>query len=146
MKKEKNELLEHLYKDASMATYTTQKLLDDLQEKDNKMKGVIEDILKKYQHFEMEAKKLLKKEDIKPLEEGMMTKMMAAMGINKEVKKDNSDASIADMLIKGVSMGSIEMEKKIKDYEKEVDHKELALAQEFLKFQEETIEKLKAYL
>lgn len=146
MKKEKNELLEHLYKDASMAIYTTQKLLDDLKEKDNKMKGVIEDILKKYQHFETEAKKLLKKEDIKPLEEGMMTKMMAAMGINKEVKKDNSDASIADMLIKGVSMGSIEMEKKIKDYEKEVDSKSLALAQEFLKFQEETIEKLKAYL
>ena len=75
-----------------------------------------------------------------------MTKMMANMGVSKEVKSDNSDASIADMLIKGISMGSIDMEKKIGDYKKEVEKKDLKVAKEFLKFQQKAIDKLKKFL
>ena len=59
--------------------------------------------------------------------------MMSTMGITKEVKKDNSDAAIADMLIKGVSMGSIEMEKKIKDFSKEASKEEKKLAEGLFK-------------
>ena len=72
--------------------------------------------------------------------------MMAKMGISKEVKSDNSDSAIADLLIKGISMGSIDMEKKIEQYKDEVSNNELELAREFLKFQEKTIDKLKDYL
>ena len=68
------------------------------------------------------------------------------MGIKREVKKDNSDASIADMLIKGVSMGSIDMEKKISEYKDDVSDKELDYAKDFLKFQQKTIEIFKEYL
>ena len=68
------------------------------------------------------------------------------MGIHKEVKKDNSDSSIADMLIKGISMGSIDMEKKIKDYDDEVNKDYLKIAKDFMKFQEKTIEDLKKFL
>lgn len=39
--------------------------------------------------------------------------MAASMGIGKEVRSDNSDSSIADMLIKGISMGTLDMQKKI---------------------------------
>ena len=48
---------------------------------------------------------------------GYVGKVLRINLTTKEVKKDNSDAAIADMLIKGVSMGSIEMEKKIKQIE-----------------------------
>ena len=72
--------------------------------------------------------------------------MMTKMGISKEVKSDNSDSAIADLLIKGISMGSIDMEKKIEQYKDEVSNNELELAREFLKFQEKTIDKLKDYL
>ena len=71
---------------------------------------------------------------------------MAKMGINKEVKNDNSDSAIANLLIKGVSMGTIDMEKKIKDYAEEASDKDLELAKEFLKFQEKTIDIFKEYL
>ena len=76
----------------------------------------------------------------------MMAKTGAKMGIKMEVKKDNSDSSIADMLIKGISMGSIDMEKKIKDYEGEVDKKELKFAKSFLSFQQDVVENLKKFL
>ena len=72
---------------------------------------------------------------------------MANMGIDKEVKDDNSDSAMADMLIKGVSMGSIDLEKKLKKYkDKEIDDKVLELANDFKDFQDDIIKKLKEYL
>ena len=76
----------------------------------------------------------------------MMAKMMASMSIKKEVKSDNSDSAIADLLIQGVQMGILSMEKKLKQYEGEADKKELTLAKDFLKFQEKTINTFKEYL
>lgn len=144
--KEKNELLLHVYKDCDMSVTTLTELLDDLKEKDNKIKGVAEDLLKEYQSFLNRSKECLEKENI-PLEtEGIMTKMMANMGVSKEVKHDNSDSSIADLLIKGISMGSIDMEKKLEDYKKEVEKGDLKFAKEFLKFQQKAIDKLKKFL
>lgn len=144
--KENNELLEHIYQDAEMAYYTLEKLEDFLKEKDNKIKGLIEEIKEEYQEFMQQAESRLEKDKQEIIPEDMMTKWMAKMGIKKEVKSDNSDSSIADLLIKGISMGSINMEKKIKDYEKTCNKEDLKLAKKFLEVQEDTIEELKEYL
>ena len=144
--KTENELLQHIYQDASMATFTLTKLLENLKEKDNKIKDATEDILKEYEQFAKTSKQLLQEQKIIPQEESMMAKMGASMGIKKEVINDNSDASMAEMLIQGISMGSLEIQKKIKAYEKKVDEETLKLAKSFLKFQENAIEKLKKYL
>ena len=144
--KEKNELILHIYQDAEMGCYTVQKLMDDLKEKDNKIKKVVEDIHKEYEFWKQETKKILKKEHAEISENPPISKFMAGMSINKEVKSDNSDSAIADMLIQGISMGSIDMTKKIKNYKEEVNKANLNMAKEFLKFQENTIEKLKKYL
>ena len=144
--KTENELLQHIYQNASMATFTLTKLLENLKEKDNKIKDATEDILKEYEQFAKTSKQLLQEQKIIPQEESMMAKMGASMGIKKEVINDNSDASMAEMLIQGISMGSLEMQKEIKAYEKKVDEETLKLAKSFLKFQENAIEKLKKYL
>ena len=144
--KTENELLQHIYQDASMATFTLTKLLENLKEKDNKIKDATEDILKEYEQFAKTSKQLLQEQKIIPQEESMMAKMGASMGIKKEVINDNSDASMAEMLIQGISIGSLEMQKKIKAYEKKIDEETLKLAKSFLKFQENAIEKLKKYL
>lgn len=143
---ENEELLKHVYKDALMGTYTIDKLIGDLKDKDNKIKKYLEEILKEYQEYENKSKNLLKEYNESLPKESFMAKMMSSMGIKKEVKADNSDSSIADMLIKGISMGSIEMEKKLNAYEDEVDKEEYKLAKSFLKFQQNVIEKLKDYL
>ena len=72
--------------------------------------------------------------------------MMANMGIKKEVISDNSDSHMADLLIQGISMGSINMEKKIDDYKDIVPGKDIRYAKKFLKFEQEKIEELKKYL
>ena len=140
------ELYKHIFKDCDMALFTISKLLDDLKEKDNKIKKLVEDILHQYETFYKKTKEyLLKhKQNIEP--NNKMSKMGASMGIKKEVKSDNSDSSIAEMLIQGISMGSLDMEKKITNYEEEVDKKQLKFAKSFLEFQEDSVASLKEFL
>lgn len=63
-----------------------------------------------------------------------------------EMMKDNSDARVADMLIKGFTMGNVDISKKIDRFSKDVDKDILDLAKELLKFGEKNIELLKPYL
>lgn len=75
-----------------------------------------------------------------------MADIMSKMGIKKEVKEDNSDAAIADMLIQGFTMGNLEMQKRIDNFEGKADKKIINLAKELLKFGENSIQNLKPYL
>ena len=143
---ETNELLEEIYKTAAMGRFSMMKLIEALKEKDNKIKGYLEELLEDYRNYEDQSKELLLKENIEPMEENAISKLMASMGIQKEVKGDNSDAAMAEMLIQGISMGSIEIEKQIKNYKDRVDKDDMKLAKKFLKFQEKAIEELKKYL
>lgn len=140
------ELYKHIYQDSEMSIFTLSKLLEELKEKDNKIKKTVEEILKGYERYFEEAKSYLENSDESLKENGLMAKMGASMGIKKEVNSDNSDSSIADMLIKGVSMGTIDMEKKINDYKDEVDKKELKFSKDFLEFQQDVITGLKKFL
>ena len=141
------EIVNHIYKDSEMAISTLTKLSNTLEKKDNKIKDTVEDIIKGYERYFKDAKKILNKNNCKKEKNGFVSKVMANMGIDKEVKDDNSDSAISDMLIKGVSMGSIDLEKKLAKYkDKEIDDKVLELANRFKDFQDDIIEKLKKYL
>lgn len=140
------EMLEYLHKASDMGKTSTEDLLKELKEKDNKIKKTLEEINKKYEYFEKESSKLLKKQKTVPKKSGIITDIMSKMGIKQEVKKDNSDPSIASMLIQGLTMGNLEIDKRIKSFEKELDKNIINLAKEFRKFGEIYIENLKNYL
>ena len=140
------EILEYIYKDVNMGAESITTLIKTLQSKDNKIKPVLEKVLKKYEEYIKKSEKQLKKLKVELKEFSTMAKMSSWMGIKMEMLKDNSDARIADMLIKGLTMGTIDMNKKIDNYEKIVDKDILKLAKEFRSFQEDSIEKLKVYL
>ena len=140
------QIYKHIYQDSEMAMYTISKLLSELKEKDNKIKRVVEDILKQYEFYYEESKNYLLKYDEEMPENSFMTKLGAIIGIKKEVKNDNSDSSIAEMLIQGISMGSLEIEKKISSYEQDIDKKQLKFANNFSQFQQDSIVLLKKFL
>lgn len=138
------ELLEFIYQSSDMGKKALEDLLKELKEKENKIKSIVSDELKLYEKYYKESQKLAK--DMK-LEKGqMMSKMASSMSIKKEVKNDNSDAAIAHMLIEGLTMGSIDIDTKINNYETKAHKKVLKLAKDYAKFQRDEIEKLKAYL
>ena len=66
--------------------------------------------------------------------------------MNMEFMKDNSDAKIADILIRGFTMGNIEIDKKIDKFKDDADKSILKLAKDLKKFGEANIELLKPYL
>ena len=143
---ENMELLNFVYENAEMGVHTLNNLSDILRNKDNKIKGLIEDELKEYNNFLKESEKLLKKNKLGYKKTNLMSKISSKMGISMETMKDNSDPAIASMVIEGLTMGIVEMETKIESYKKIVDKKILKLSNKFLKFQEEEIEKLKTFM
>lgn len=143
---EKNELLMHLYQISNMGVKSTKKLLDLLKNKDNKIKKILEDELKEYEKYLCDSKKKLDKRKIDPKSLGIMAELMSKMEMQWEVIKDNSDSKIADLLIRGFTMGTIETQKKIDNYKDQSDKKEIELAKDILEFQKKEIEKLKPYL
>lgn len=143
---ESNELILHVYQDAEMACFTLDQLINDLKEKDNKIKKILEDIFKEYETWKQKTKRILQKENEEISQNPLIAKIMAGQSIKKEVKNDNSDSAIADLLIKGISMGTIDMDKKIRAYQEEASKDDLQIAKDFLKFQEKTIAHLKEYL
>jgi len=140
------EVISHIYKDcdASISSLTT--MLKDLKNKDNKIKETTQNILKGYERYLKESKNLLKKGNVEPEKMGLIPKMMAKMGVDREVKNDNSDASMASMLIQGIQMGVLDIEKKLKQYEKTIDKKAIKFVEEFKNFQQDNIEALKKHL
>ena len=137
--KEKNELLMHIYDVSYMGEYSTNKLLSTLKNKNNKIKSLLEDELKEYESYKKKSEKLLKKAKIEIPKTSILTKMSSNMGIMMETMKDNSDASIASMLVQGFTMGIVEMETKINNYKEEVNKNTIKLAKNLLKFQQKEI-------
>ena len=130
MEESNKELLEYIYKTAEMGKYSSTELVKELHNKDNKIKEELDEIVKGYEEIYKKTEKLLKKHKLEEKEINYFAKMGASFNMKKEVMNDNSDASIADMLIQGLTMGNLEMSKKIGDYEKKVDDKILDLAKE----------------
>lgn len=144
--KEKNELLMHIYDVSYMGEYSINKLLSTLKNKNNKIKSLLEDELKEYESYKKKSEKLLKKAKIEIPKTSILTKMSSNMGIMMETMKDNSDASIASMLVQGFTMGIVEMETKINNYKEEVNKNTIKLAKNLLKFQQKEIENLKTFM
>lgn len=140
------ELLEYIIKNSEMGVYSCQQLIRDINDKENKIKKVVEGILKGYENFYKDSKKLAKKytEEIK--KNSLMAKMGASMMMKIDVKKDNSDSNIAHILTQGLTMGVVDITSKIDRYEKDADKRILKMAKEYLKFQQESIDFLKKYL
>lgn len=140
------ELLNYIHEDSQMGITSLTTPIRKLNNKDNKIKKIVEAELKGYEQFQKDSEKLLKKYKVEIMDASMMAKTMSTMKLNFEVMKDNSDAKITDILTKGFAMGTIDMNKKIDAYKDDAEKDILKLAQNFLKFQNENIEILKEYL
>ena len=140
------ELLNYIHKDSEMGITSLTTLVRKLNSKDNKIKKIVEAELKGYENFKKESEKLIKKYKGDVIDASMMAKAMSTMKLNFDVMQDNSDAKIADILTRGFTMGTIDMNKKIDAYKDDTEKDILDLAKSFLKFQNENIEILKEYL
>lgn len=97
----------------------------------NEILNKVNDTLKNYNEFPKE---------VKPT-----TKAMSWMGIQFNTMMDNSDSKIAEITIQGYNMGIIEGNKLLNNNPK-VENNIKNLLNQFIDFQENSINKLKQYL
>lgn len=140
------ELLTHIYKNSEMGVFSTTMLISKLKTRENKLKPILENEIKLYENFVKKSKKILKSYDFVPKNSNKMAKISSSIGITMETLKDNSDSALSQMLIEGLTMGVVSITTKISQYIKVADRKVVKLAKNFKNFQEEEIEKLKAYM
>lgn len=143
---ENKEFLTYLYQDADMALSNLTLLINKINKKENKIKKVVEEVIKGYEEELKKLKTYIKKNKIDVTSKPLISKMGAYMGINMEIMKDNSDARIADMLIQGMTMGVLNVSKKLDNYKDYLDKDILSIGKDFKDFQQKSIEKLKVYL
>lgn len=143
---ENKELLVLINENTKMGVASTKELLKLIKEKDNKIKKVLEDELKKYEDLYKKCKSLMKKYKVKSEKSGLLKNLTATLAMRMEVNKDNSDSKLASILIRGFTMGNVDIEAKIKSYKKEASKDILSLAREVLEFGENEIKLLKDFL
>ena len=143
---ENKEFLTYLYQDTDMALSNLTLLINKINKKEKKIKKVVEEVIKGYEEELKKLKTYIKKNKIDVISKPLISKMGAYMGINMEIMKDNSDARIADMLIQGMTMGVLNVSKKLDNYKDYLDKDILSIGKDFKDFQQKSIEKLKVYL
>ena len=141
-----NELILHIYETADMGIKSMTKLLNILKKKDNKIKKDISSQLKEYECIYKDAKKILEENGTKKIGGNIIANISVGAAMSMELDEDNSDAKVADILLRGYTMGILEMEKKIEDYGCKVEKNSIKLAKKLLTFQKESVEELKKYL
>jgi len=145
-----DELILYLCENVKMGLSSTAKIIKILKNKDNKIKKVLESYIKTYEHYLKKTKELKQKYNVKTSKNKFMQKLMANTMMEEEIKRDNSDSKIANILIRGFTMGEIDLEKRIKDFVNNLDKKEksdiLDIAKELHAFNKNSIVELKDYL
>lgn len=145
-----DELILYLCENVKMGLSSTAKIIKILKNKDNKIKKVLESYIKTYEHYLKKTKELKQKYNVKTSKNKFMQKLMANTMMEEEIKRDNSDSKIANILIRGFTMGEIDLEKRIKDFVNNLDKKEksdiLDIAKELHTFNKNSIVELKDYL
>ena len=140
------ELIKYIYQNAEMGFYACKKIIKSLEQKDNKIKDALEDIMNKYEFFFNESRNIILDNSYKIKDVGLFTKVGASMGIKAEVSTDNSDSAIAKLLIQGLTMGILDIKAHIKNLRKDVNKDIKKIASEYLKFQDNSVNKLNKFL
>ncbi len=136
-------LLNAIVKNTEMGTSSLDQIIDAAE--NEAFKSSLQIQKQKYSQLDQEARQALQMRGVKPEGQGMLAKLGTTMSIASKTIADNSTRHLADMLIQGSSMGTIDCVKALRDNPRastEVQH----LAQRLQEFEERNIQELKGFL
>ena len=97
--------------------------------------------------FASRTVKLLAEEDVKPEDEGTLSKMSAKWGTMVNTMMDSSSSHLAQMLIEEATAGSAELTRLLRESEnKSISEAALRLLRDVCAFEDKIIKDMKAYL
>ena len=138
-------VLDEINKGATMGmdaiAFVTKKVADNELQKTlhleyNKYKDISRRVNNLYDNYE---------KDKEPHETNTMNKIMTWYGIEMKTMNDHSNSKIAELLLNGTNMGIIEGRRLINN-KHNLDNEVNCLLDDFVKMQEDSVEKLKTFL
>ena len=139
------ELLCYIYKNVKMGSDAIVDMLPKVEDKN--FRSALTEQLTGYERFADAAERELTPFGIKPKEEPIYKKTMAKIGITMNTMMDPSVSHLAEMLIKGSTMGITDMTKHVREFEGEGCPEEaLKLGRGLITFEQQNIEKMKEFL
>ena len=131
-----------IYRNAKMGADAIINLLHRVNDKELKSELSVQ--LSRYEEFVAEARAQLQEMGERPEEEGMVSRLMAKMGVTMNTVIDKTSSHIAQMIIEGCVMGITDLQKRLNDGR---DYKKAeALARRLISFEEDTAERMRVYL
>ena len=141
------ELLDRLYKNVSMGSDSIMALLPKIDNEQSKFKSDLTLQLSGYEDLCSRINVQRHEAGEESLEDTLMNKISAKLGTAMGTLMDSSVSHVASMVIEGSTMGMNDGIKLLREFENTTaSEASLALARDIVKFEEDSIERMKAYL
>lgn len=138
-------LLEDLYKNVQMGSDSIIDLMPKVG--DENMKNELTSELEQYDSFAKEIRNMLLDMGEDAKDESILAKLGTKMSVTMNTLMDSTTSHIAEMMIQGGTMGITDATKSLREYENTSCSEEaLELAKRIIKYEEDTVERLKKFL
>lgn len=137
------ELLNYIYQNSEMGQDTLKQLMGMVE--DDAFKKTLEYQYNEYKKIFDISDSKLKEEDREGKGINVLTKVSTYIMINIRTLTNKTPSHISEMLIRGSTMGIIDITKKLKEY-KDADREILDLGNKLLQFEQRSIKELKKFL
>ncbi len=139
-----SDLLQFVHKNAEMGKGTIPKVLEMVEEPE--MRKALRQQLKEYEDIAGQAEDAIRRRGRKPQDPGAISDAMSEAALHMKTLTDQSPSHIAEMMIRGSTMGTVQMVRRIHNNKDHSDREALDLANRLLKTEESNIQQLKNFL
>ncbi len=133
---ENKEFLIHIYQNTEMGILSIEELLYVVRDKE--FRALLKYHMERYKTINNKAEELLRKEGAEPSGITMLQRIGSKISIKLNTIFDNTSYNVAEMLMRGVNMGIIDIHKRLNAYDRIADNVKV-LGFELLQFEESTI-------
>lgn len=137
------ELLQYIHKTAVMGVVGLEDVAPRIR--DEELKKAVSGQIKEYRELSRTSSELLKEHGETPNDPGTMAKMSSEVMTAVETMMDDSASKIAEMVIRGNTMGITKSIKHLNDYSGD-DLKVKRLAERLIATEEANVEQMKSFL
>lgn len=136
-------LLRSIHKNAEMGKGTIPKVLDAVE--DPAMETALRHQLSEYETVAKTAEEMLQRRGLSAKDPGAFQQAMSGMMIRAQTLTDKSPSHVAEMMIRGSTMGTVQMTRELHRWEA-AEEEAIALAKKLLEIEERNIQQMKQFL
>ena len=136
-------LLRSIHKNAEMGKGTIPVVLDAVE--DPAMQTALRHQLSEYETVAKTAEEMLQRRGLPAKDPGAFQQAMSGMMIRAQTLTDKSPSHVAEMMIRGSTMGTVQMTREIHRWEA-AEEETVALAKKLLQIEERNIQQMKKFL